>query len=345
MAPVAADTVPVPATIPYWIYLLATALFVLGLCIILANSFVMVFYKKRLKEIVPLMYIMMAVCDSVTGIVVLGHAVIFVNHGIVLSQLIQDKNKELYFLYKADVFTTSVYIILQSCTRASVFYNTVLTVVRTINIARPIYLIRKNIVIVIAILYPILWVTACIIDVVEANNSWYNGTSITGMIFEVLPGNPWSISFELTVVLVMVIPLFLPTILALVSALIQIYSLLKPSIISPPSVRERSMTVTIIMLTMLCLVCNIPYTVFFFLYIWGMDFYSYRLSHLYILSTVLPFIQALLNPVILISRGAALRQFAFKVVTGAFKKRNTADGVETEMMMISDEAHVGTQRI
>ena len=332
---------PVPATIPYWIYLLATALSILGLCIILANSFVMAFYKKKWKETVPLMYLMMAVCDSVTGIVVLGHAVIFVNHGIEVSQLFQDN--DLY--YKADVLTTSVYIILQSCTRASVFYNTVLTVVRTINIARPIYLIRKNIVIVIAILYPILWVTACTIDVVEANNSWYNGTSITGMIFEVLPGNPWSISFELTVVLVMVIPLFLPTILALVSALIQIYSLLKPSIISPPSVRERSMTVTIIMLTMLCLVCNIPYTVFFFLYIWGMDFYSYRLSHLYILSTVLPFIQALLNPVILISRGAALRQFAFKVVTGAFKKRNTADGVETEMMMISDEAHVGTQRI
>ena len=323
---------PVPATIPYWIYLLATAFSILGLCIILANSFLMAFYKKKWKETVPLMYLMMAVCDSVTGIVVLGHAVIFVNHGIEVSQLFQDD--DLY--YKADVLTTSVYIILQSCTRASVFYNTVLTVVRTINIARPFYLIRKHIVIVIAILYPILWVTICTSHVVEAKNSWYNGTTMTGMIFQVLPGNTWLNSFELTaltVILVMVIPLFLPTILALVSAVIQIYSILKPSIISPPSVRERSMTVTIIMLTMLCLVCNIPYTMFFV----SLFFLSsYQPSHLYIMSTVLPFIQALLNPVILISRGAAVRKFAFKVVRRPFKKRNTADGVETEMVVISN---------
>ena len=331
---------PVSATIPYWIYLLATALSILGLCIILANSFVMAFYKKRWKETVPLMYLMMAVCDSVTGIVVLGHAVIFVNHGIEVSQLFQDN--DLY--YKADVLTTSVYIILQSCTRASVFYNTVLTVVRTINIARPFYLIRKHIVIVIAILYPILWVTICTCHVVEAKNSWYNGTTMTGMIFQVLPGNNWLNSFELTVILVMVIPLFLPTILALVSAVIQIYSILKPSIISPPSVRERSMTVTIIMLTMLCLVCNIPYTMFF-VSLFCEIISSYQPSHLYIMSTVLPFIQALLNPVILISRGAAVRKFAFKVVRRPFKKRNTADGVENEMVVISNEANVGTQGI
>ena len=323
---------PVPATIPYWIYLLATALSILGLCIILANSFVMAFYKKKWKEIVPLMYLMMAVCDSVTGIVVLGHAVIFVNHGIVLSQLLQDKNIGLYY---SDVFTTSVFIILQSCTRASLFYNTVLTVVRTINIARPFYLIRKHIVIVFAILYPILWVTICTIDVVEAKNSSYNGTTLTSVTLSVLPGYNWSISFELTVILFMAIPLFLPTILALVSAVIQIYSILKPSIISPPSVRERSMTVTIIMLTMLCLVCNIPYTMFFFFYICKI-ISSFHLSHLYIMSTVLPFIQALLNPVILISRGAAVRKFAFKVVRRPFKKRNTADGVGTEMVVISN---------
>ena len=333
---------PVPATIPYWIYLLATALSILGLCIILANSFVMAFYKKKWKEIVPLMYLMMAVCDSVTGFVVLGHAVIFVNHGIALSQLLQDKNEELYY---SDVFTIAVYIILQSCTRASLFYNTVLTVVRTINIARPFYLIRKHIVIVFAILYPILWVTICTIDVVViSNNNGINGTTLTGMTLAVLLGYNGSISLELTVIVFMVIPLFLPTILALVSAVIQIYSILKPSIISSPSVRERNMTVTIIMLTMLCLVCNIPYTMFIVLFFFDI-ISSYQPSHLYTMSTVLPFIQALLNPVILISRGAALRQFAFKVVTGPFKKRNTADGVETEIVIISNEANVGTQGI
>ena len=333
---------PVPATIPYWIYLLATAFSILGLCIILANSFVMAFYKKKWKEIVPLMYLMMAVCDSVTGFVVLGHAVIFVNHGIALSQLLQDKNEELYY---SDVFTIAVYIILQSCTRASLFYNTVLTVVRTINIARPFYLIRKHIVIVFAILYPILWVTICTIDVVVlSNNNGINGTTLTEVTLAVLPGYNWSISQGLNVILVMVIPLFLPTILALVSAVIQIYSILKPSIISSPSVRERSMTVTIIMLTMLCLVCNIPYTMIFVLLSYDLISY-YHISHLYIMSTVLPFIQALLNPVILISRGAAVRKFAFKVVKRPFKKRNTADGVGTEMVVISNEVHVGTKEI
>ena len=338
---------PVPATIPYWIYLLATAFSILGLCIILANSFVMAFYKKKWKETVPLMYLMMAVCDSVTGFAVLGHAVIFVNHGIEVSQLLQDKIRELYYSYDADVFTIAVFIILQSCTRASLFYNTVLTVVRTINIARPFYLIRKQVVIVIAILYPILWVTICTIDVVVlSNNNGSNGTTLTEVTLVVLPGYNWSSSTALTVILFMVIPLFLPTMLALVSAVIQIYSILKPSIISSPSVRERSMTVTIIMVTMLCLFCNIPYTMFIVLLFLDISTsYNYRLSHLYTMSTVLPFIQALLNPVILISRGAALRQFAFKVVRRPFKKRNTADGVKTEIVIISNEANVGTQGI
>ena len=339
---------PTATTIPDWMYLLASALSLLGLFIITANGFVIAFYQKKWRESVPLLYIMMATCDSITGAVVLCHAFVFVNYGSEISQLLGDK----YTSYdiSADFFIITVYITLQCCNRASLFYNTMLTVVRTINITRPFYYIEKRILIVFAILYPVLWVVIIIID------SLLEPHSIPNCIFAVFPG--WNLIFAfgdlnvyydyyyvLSVILFMFIPLFLPATIALVSAVIQIHSILKPSIISPSTIKERHMTVTIIILTMLCLVCNIPYTVLL-VYIQFSDALTTNLTWFnllalyYSLCTLLPFIQALLNPVFLISRGAALRQFVLEVVRGPFKRRNTRDVAVTEIEVMNNETQV-----
>ena len=334
---------PTATTIPDWMYLLASALSLLGLFVITANGFVIAFYQKKWRESVPLLYIMMATCDSVTGVVVLCHAFVFVNYGPEMSQLLGVMDD--YYI-SADFFITTVYITLQCCNRASLFYNTMLTVVRTINITRPFYYIKKRILIVFAILYPVVWVVIIIID------SLLDPRGILNCIFAVFPGTNIIYAFcdryycfVLSVILFMFIPLFLPATIALISAVIQIYSILKPSIISPPTSKERRMTVTIIMLTMLCLVCNIPYTVFL-VYRQLPDALTTNLTWFnllalyYSLCTLLPFIQALLNPVFLIARGAALRQFVLEVVRGPFKRRNTMDVAVTEIEVMNNETQV-----
>ena len=54
----------------------ATAIGLIGLLSIFSNGFVIAFYLKKRNEVIPLMYIILAACDSVTGTVALFHAYI-----------------------------------------------------------------------------------------------------------------------------------------------------------------------------------------------------------------------------------------------------------------------------
>ena len=291
------------------------------------------------------MYIMIGVCDSITGIVSICHAYILANHRDV-ALLIEAGHTYL----RSDMFLIIVYIILQSATRTSLFYNTVLTVLRTINISQPFYIINKSAIIKCVVFYPILWVIVMIVDSYLGEQ----GDSVGEVLFIVSPG--WDITVQSSpylnfdpyyyqkvlqivfMILFLVIPLVLPVLIAIICAGLQMYSLLKPSTINPPSSKERSMTVTIIMLTMLCLVCNIPFTIFVLVRCVGdaLQIWEYsqlpdngRLYYLfsYILGTLLPFCQALLNPVFLLLRGAALRKFVLETLKRPFVRRNAVHEV------------------
>jgi len=341
--------------LPDGAYFLATALCLMGLLTILANSFVMGFYQKKWKEPVPLMYILIGVCDSITGVIAICHAIIFIIYPGVLYTLMEGSLSSEVTV--ADSFLIIVYIILQSGTRTSLFYNTVLTVVRTVNITQPFVLIKKYVILVCAILYPLLWIATLIADIkldTTADQSDLDKRVNDGLTIDVVevlflmkPGDNlmnvatqsytrcdlndpavdpgWSMCNHssrkpLFLIIFMVIPLILPAIISLVCAVLQILSILKPKAVAPVTARERSMTVTILLLTLICLVCNIPYTVFLFIYSFNEDiltgyFSDTSLSVLsYSMCTMLPFIQALLNPATLLLRGAALRDFVSKTV-------------------------------
>ena len=144
------------------------------------------------------------------------------------------------------------------------------------------------------------------------------------------------------------IPLVIPTTVCIICAVIQIYSILKPSTISPPSIRERRMTVTIIMLTLVCLVCNVPYTGSY-IYIllntnMGEGLSIQIIGFSYIFNTLLPFIQAILNPTILLMRGAALRSFVVTNFRRLFNRRLSENSNETEMVVITNGANIGADR-
>ena len=319
-----------------WIHLLSPVLGLLGVYIILANSFVIGFYQKKYKETVPWIYIMIAGCDTVTGFTAICHASISITPKYEVAALLEEK-----VLPSADWLPISVYVILQVVTRTSLFYNTVLTVVRTINIIQPFYQLKKKIMTVFIIFYPILWIVLSAIDVYLIVH--YSGSvSVMYSVFGIYPGLGFTnlesvmvpidkiepqLLFSVTyatyavVTIFMAIPFVLPAITALVCAVLQINSLLKPSIISLTTIKEKRMTVTIIMLTVACLVCNIPGSVLgFYLLIkledgrrLGLPL-SQLLCICYSLCTLLPFINAILNPMILVLRGAVLREFVVDTV-------------------------------
>ena len=321
--------------LPNWVYVLATGLSLLGLFTILANIFVIGFYHKRRQEAVPLMYIMIAICDSITGFVAVCHSVVFTYYPAVAHIL----KGGYYWNTKADWFIVALYVILQSGTRTSLFYNTLLTAVRTINITLPFHLIKKRIMILSAVVYRVLTVITMIIATER------DVTDTLSTVFMVFPGVDIAIDKKgkttieeraLFMIIMMIIPLLLPTIIVIICAALQIFSILKPSTFSPTTHRERSMTITIILLTMVCMICNLPYTVFL-LYECAVNFevggLSYKMLPLvfYSLCTLLPFMQALLNPTILLIRGAALRTFVLETISTPFTRKNAdVDGIEMQ---------------
>ena len=313
----------------YGFNLFYVALGLLGLSTIISNGFIIGFYQDKWKQIVPLMYNMIAICDSVTGVVTVCHACIF-TFGLVHSE------KGRRYIYPV------VYTILQTITRTSLFYNTMLAVVRTINITRPFYRINKHVMVCCAIFFPLFFGLIFMIDVFVIYYEDYFIDIFPGhvILYTIMPrATDYRITFGVALI-IFGIPLVLPVIISLICAVVQIHSILKPSVISPPSNRERRMTMTIIMLTLVCLICNIPYTLYLYLLysnflIMGRD----RLIYFYVLHTLLPFIQAILNPTILLQRGEALRTFVVITFRRLFNCLNSSRNTnELEMVVINNGA-------
>ena len=324
--------------LPNWVYVLASGLGLLGIFNILANSMVIGFYLKKRQDAVPLMYIMIAICDSITGFVAVCHSFIFTNYPAVAHIL----KGGYYWDTESDWFIITLYVILQSATRVSLFYNTILTVVRTINITQPFYLIKKHILILSAVVYPVLTVITMI-----TTAAYQEVTDTLSMVFMVFPGVEICVDKQgdtttekraLFMIIMMAIPLILPPIINIICAALQIFSIAKPSTFFPTTHRERSMTITIIVLTLLCMICNIPYTVFL-LFEFTVNFDVGRISYkmlplvFYSLCTLLPFMQAVLNPMVLLIRGAALRTFVLETISFPFNRRNPDDdGIEMQVL-------------
>ena len=327
----------------YGFNLFYVALGLLGLSTIISNGFIIGFYQDKWKQIVPLMYNMIAICDSVTGVVTVCHACIF-TFGPVHSE-------------KGRTYIIAVfYTVLQTITRTSLFYNTMLAVARTINITRPFYRINKRVMVCCAIFFPLFFGLIFMIDVFvvyKELKEYYIELNIelieSYFLFDIFPGQGILSKIMPSLKLALIIsgiPLILPVIISLICAVVQIHSILKPSVISPPSNRERRMTMTIIMLTLVCLICNIPITLYLFStfylysgYYYATDGHRDRLIYCYVLHTLLPFIQAILNPTILLQRGEALRTFVVITFRRLFNCLNSSRNTnELEMVVINNGA-------
>ena len=199
--------------------------------------------------------------------------------------------------------------------RTSVFYNVVLGVSRTINILNPFYRIKKNVVFVICLLYPISWI------LIVAQDVYYNTTLGTDWIFTILiipiPGSHlWTNSSDFFLEMCLVIPFIIPAVIVIVTCIIQIVSLYSTSLQGKDN--QRHITITILMLSVLFVVFNSAYSVYICFLIVTQDGSEFENYFLYtqIFGTMMPITNAAFNPVIIIFRSKAIREDFVAVLGG-----------------------------
>jgi hypothetical protein len=120
------------------------------------------------------------------------------------------------------------------------------------------------------------------------------------------------------------VPYFLPSLITIVCCGVQIHALKSTSSVGNKSAdRNTKITTTILQLTLLFVVCNTAHSItllIFELTLPKRDLWVWYT--LYIVSNILPFLNSLLNPCILITRGKTLRDFVkstigVRIVSGA----------------------------
>ena len=301
---------------------------VLGVECIILNGIVIKFYYMKKQDIIPFLYIVLCSCDLLSGVNALVDAVISFC-GVSLE--IYDSEDRPFWLISISYLLTTV------ASRTSIYYNVVLAIIRTINIIRPFYLVKKKYVVICIVLYPLLWLSIGVAElIIQVRNN--DLESIYFLYLHPLPGlnvilgdyHILGTPAFVTVLILITIPFLVPTIIMIVCAIIQSVSLLTKSFVintdnvsinnSRASVslgnhgnvtKQRNMTVTIFLITALCIVCNTGYIIYIIV------FRTLPLNSLtvdmyfiitYTMSTTLPFINASLNPIIFLTRGSALRQ-------------------------------------
>ena len=208
--------------------------------------------------------------------------------------------------------------------RLSAFLNTVLAVVRTLNITLPFYHIRSRRIMISIVCYMLGWVPIIVYEVyyyfVEDLKRWpqqiYDKlvTLPTAGNALVVIGTSANFTGSKDVVLWLGvgIPFLLPSIIAVLCLCLQSYTLLKNNVAEDQRITDhnRAVTVTILQLTVLFCICNSAFIIFAKF----MDLFTQNLTREstskmeYVTSTMFPMLNSAINPMILLYRGCKVWQ-------------------------------------
>ena len=284
----------------------------MGLATITFNCLVFKFYVAKRDNVLHTMYMMLSLTDIVSGV-----AAVF--QGLTLLILVGEYDGVANFLVPTVFFLASL------TSHVSAFYSTTLVVIRSINIIWPLKQINRKMVSISVLAYPLLWI--CIISFEIASLFWpHPDYSIelflstyyllvapnagSEIIVRVIPGILERFQ-PLIFILCTGVPYFLPSLITIVCCGVQIHALKNtPSVGNKSSDRNTKITTTILQLTLLFVVCNTAHSITlltFELTLPKTDLWVWYT--LYIVSNFLPFLNSLLNPCILITRGKTLRDF------------------------------------
>ena len=130
-----------------------------GLTVIILNSLVGNFYRKGKRSTAAMLYIYLTGWDITMGATAIIHAIYMIIH----LELDVDENEAAY-----RGMLSGVYVVTNVALRSSVFANTVLSTVRTINISQPFYRVRRK------SLHVVYWTCVLFLLILCAVDIWQN---------------------------------------------------------------------------------------------------------------------------------------------------------------------------
>ena len=235
-----------------------TLSFLLGAVCFVLNGVTFSFYKRKSKETLSLMYAALSLCDMMAGIsAILNGAALC----MILTDLQRFKNKKKMLFSKSyflcvSAFATSI------TSHLSVFYNTVLMVVRTINMIFPFYKTRNDILKLSFVIYAALWVIITIAHVIlsykDEYMQWIILTPVIGSQFIKklfnLPKGEVSLLSTANYSLWICVPYFIPAVICMACFIVQAHKLLRKTEVS--SDVNKRITITIFYLSGVFFICN-----------------------------------------------------------------------------------------
>ena len=306
-----------------------TVTLLLSLVAMSLNFGVMTFYRKTARsKIVSFIYFMLSVSDFCTGVCALLHTFIF---AVMLGE--KDKmTSHVSWLIVPAYFLTAVAF------KTSAFVSATFAVVRTIYIVDPFRIVNKRVVVVMTAIYSFMWACIFAVDVAiivyshtptrrleSVMSSFYYPSKSRLVLFlhkkynYIMSGNLECLADCLYIIP----PVFLCALLALIVTVVQIVCLWLPGKSAAQSAtraqdrqEKRRASITITLITTLFVICA------------GVTLYqpqqicanplAIKDRRMYYATGYLPFfINAALNPTILLWRVSSLREFLLKRMCGA----------------------------
>ena len=287
----------------------------LSIMAIILNIFVINFYRKSQLTVVPLLYTLIATADII--------CVIGVTHKYFVALLfLNDYIGERTVDINAMIF----YFVIQISCRCSVFCNLILALSRTVMILNPFHRINLKAVKLASFLYTLPWIVLNGININEFKTQYFCIMSDFGNIIgaglgkKIYENWPDSLDTYIKWYVAIIIPDFIafviPVIIVIITCIIKLISLHRSNQF-PTSSNQRHVTITVLLMSTLFVLCNTPYSVYFtslfvFISTNSIDLFNKWTLHHFtlitlLLETLLPVLNAALNPVIIITRSCGMR--------------------------------------
>ena len=286
----------------------------LSIMAIILNIFVIRFYRKTELTVVSLLYTFIAVMDIICAV---GTIYQYITLGLCVHA---DVGAGKPF----DINTMIFLFLMQVGYRCSVFGNLVLAVSRTIMIAKPFYEINKKAIKLVCIFNAVLLIVLYSFNVYAYIDQRLDLDS-RKLYFEIVLSFRFLIGFGLKDILpsqleiynLEFLALFLPDILAfvipviivIITCIVQIISIRRSSQCPITSSNQRHVTITVLLMSTLFVVCNTPLSIYIASLVFADSEEDDPTDILNIsFGTILPLLNGVLNPVIIISRSSDMKR-------------------------------------
>ncbi|KAL5249221.1 hypothetical protein ACHWQZ_G018171 [Mnemiopsis leidyi] len=301
--------------------------FFVGSITVILNTRLCFYYYKKSSLIYEKLFLILSVVDATTGLAALLQSVTFVG-------ILTDQKRFV------SVVLTVTYLLSAVSFHVSVFYNVLLAVCRTVILACPFFQFHLKSLYSISILYPILMI---MLTIYEVNSVYTNNPDLVGKVMyllispllgsEIIYNHFPDFNNLGYYILLLGLPFVLPSIICLVCCICASIFLRRSSKRDVARVRYKMScnsagknfqngarkftnsraTVTILQLSIAFFICNTLYfTTEFTLQALNPDHLPHEMYLVYLAGNFLPFLNSLINPVILIQRGTHLQAYIKK---------------------------------